>query len=1051
MENNIEKILNELLFPIDIVTVIKGVEYYERGSVEYCEVNKKGNTILISSLVAGSYLYSQEILVDMNELFIDGSCSCPVGYNCKHVVAAIFEAFSQSIVEYKQKENYERWLEKLEEEEKKEDKKEYFLTYRFSIQKWGIDIGFYKSKMLKKGGISKGVQISEYNLFMGYQYKYDFLSEKDKEIISFLKKLRSEYSDDIKFEGEFGAVLLKKIIATKRAFYEDSREPLYFSKEKKKLKFLWQKSVEGTRLVPDLSANEIIFHKSEPILCINKIENRFYEIECNIPKNKLIYLLDAPIIPENKFNEVLHRLISVLPQNSIDLPDNFDLKEVKEKLVPYLYIYGQKEKNQIVHYMQLKYLYGEYEFDFHSKDEYLLINNKTVKILRDFNKEAECKEYIENLGFEYSKQKEAFVSFVKPNMQEAIERWRVFIDEEVEKLRKNGWKIEIDDSFEYRFEYAKEILADVYEDSINNWFTLSFKINIGKAKVELLPIVVPLLKEFESIDDLPNKLNLKLPDGKYLHITSKEIKPILQTIYELFDSKSDNKIIIKPYDAHLLDFNKNIQFKGAKELEELSNALKNFKGIKAIEPSENLKATLRDYQKEGVNWLNFLHEFKFGGILADDMGLGKTIQTLAYLQYLKENNKLQKPTLIIVPTSLIGNWKSEIEKFTPNLTSLELYGIKREEKFQEIDYFDIILTTYNLIVRDFKFFQSKKFEYIILDEAQKIKNPATKIAKSIKELKSNYRLALTGTPIENHLGELWSIFDFLMSGFLGNLNYFKEVFQNPIEKEKDLKKQELLNKKVAPFILRRTKEEVIKELPPKTEIIKKVKFTSKQAILYENIRVAMEKKVKDAIKDKGLNKSHIMILDALLKLRQVCCHPKLLKLKSAQNVKESAKLEVFLELIDTLMAEKRKILVFSQFTSMLSILEEEIKIKKIKYTKLTGATRKRQEAIEKFTKGDAQIFLISLKAGGVGLNLIEADTVIHYDPWWNPAVENQATDRVYRIGQKKAVFVYKLVIENSIEEKILKLQKEKQSIQEGIYTKEKQKIDGKELIKLLSL
>ncbi|HHD80196.1 MAG TPA: DEAD/DEAH box helicase, partial [Campylobacterales bacterium] len=525
---------------------------------------------------------------------------------------------------------------------------------------------------------------------------------------------------------------------------------------------------------------------------------------------------------------------------------------------------------------------------------------------------------------------------------------------------------------------------------------------------------------------------------------------ILQTIFELFDKKDGDNLVIKPYDAHLLDIDDaDIIWKGAKEIKELSQKLKNFKGIETVESAPNLQASLREYQHSGLNWLNFLHEFNFSGILADDMGLGKTVQTLAFLQLLKYRGELNKPTLIVMPTSLIGNWKNEINKFTPDLNYIELYGIDRADKFKKIEKYDIVLTTYQLAQRDEKKYENKKFLYIILDEAQKIKNPRTKMAVAIKSFSAEYRLALSGTPIENHLGELWSIFDFLMSGFLDNLKLFKSFYQNPIEKDMDIKKRELLNKKIAPFILRRTKEEVVQELPAKTEIIKRAKFDKKQAKLYENIRVTMEKKVREEIKGKGLSRSHITILDALLKLRQVCCHPQLLKLDSAKAIRESAKLEMFLELIDDLNLEGRKVLVFSQFTSMLTILEDEIKKRKISYTKLTGATRKREEAINKFTKGDASIFLISLKAGGVGLNLVEADTVIHYDPWWNPAVENQATDRAYRIGQDKAVFVYKLIVENTIEEQIIKLQERKKSLQSGIYKGNEDKQDkftGEELV-----
>ncbi|MCK5854198.1 MAG: DEAD/DEAH box helicase, partial [Sulfurovaceae bacterium] len=581
-------------------------------------------------------------------------------------------------------------------------------------------------------------------------------------------------------------------------------------------------------------------------------------------------------------------------------------------------------------------------------------------------------------------------------------------------------------------------------------------VDIGGRKVALLPIVASLLQEFDTVDDLPPKLNLELEEGKFLHINSIEIKPILRTIFELFDKQEGDNLIIKPFDAHLLDIDEDadVIWKGVKELKALSQKLKDFKGIEQVTPSPNLQAELREYQQFGLDWLNFLHEFSFSGILADDMGLGKTVQTLAFLQLLKHRGELTKPCLIVMPTSLIGNWKNEIKKFTPDLTYLELYGIDRADKFKKIVEHDIILTTYQLAQRDEEKYQKIEFLYIILDEAQKIKNPKTKMAIAIKSFSSKHKLALSGTPIENHLGELWSIFDFLMEGFLDNLKTFKAFYQTPIEQEHDFKRRELLNKKIAPFILRRTKEEVVTELPPKTEIIKRATFSPKQAKLYENIRVTMEKKVREAIKGKGLSRSHITILDALLKLRQVCCDPQLLKLESAKNVKESAKLEMFLELIDDLNLEGRKILVFSQFTSMLSIIEEQIKKRKIVYTKLTGSTRKREEAIEKFTKGDAKIFLISLKAGGVGLNLVEADTVIHYDPWWNPAVENQATDRAYRIGQDKAVFVYKLIVENSIEEQIIKLQEKKKALQAGIYKgneDKSDKFDGEELVELLRL
>ncbi|MCA1796970.1 MAG: DEAD/DEAH box helicase, partial [Geobacteraceae bacterium] len=343
---------------------------------------------------------------------------------------------------------------------------------------------------------------------------------------------------------------------------------------------------------------------------------------------------------------------------------------------------------------------------------------------------------------------------------------------------------------------------------------------------------------------------------------------------------------------------------------------------------------------------------------------------------------------------------------------------------------------------------------LILDEAQAIKNPTTKVAQAACSLKARHRLCLSGTPVENHLGELWSLCNFMLPGYLGTKDAFNRLFRNPIEKEGDVARRRELERRIRPFVLRRDKQQVATELPPKTTVVTRIEFESAQARLYESVRSAMSHKVAQLLEQKGLKKSRIEILDALLKLRQVCCDPRLVKLESAARVKHSAKLERLLQMLDTLLSEGRQVLVFSQFTSMLNLIEEELKQRSIEYTKLTGRTRKRDEAIERFQNGDARVFLISLKAGGVGLNLTAADTIIHYDPWWNPAVENQATDRAYRIGQDKPVFVYKLVAEKSIEEKILELQEKKRHLADIVARKDDapeqgDAVDGEELLALL--
>ncbi len=325
------------------------------------------------------------------------------------------------------------------------------------------------------------------------------------------------------------------------------------------------------------------------------------------------------------------------------------------------------------------------------------------------------------------------------------------------------------------------------------------------------------------------------------------------------------------------------------------------------------------------------------------------------------------------------------------------------------------------------------YHYLVLDEAQIVKNPRAKAARIIRKIDARHRLSITGTPMENHLGELWAQFDFLMPGFLGSQQQFKKIYRTPIEKHQDSQQRSRLVRRIRPFMLRRSKQEVAAELPPKTEIIRSVPLYEKQAALYESIRLSMEKKVRESIANKGLSRSHITILDALLKLRQTCCDPRTLSLKQAQNIKQSAKLDLLMELLPELLEEGRRILLFSQFTRMLALIETRFQEQKITYSKLTGQTRYRERAIESFRSGEVDVFLISLKAGGVGLNLTEADTVIIYDPWWNPAVESQASDRAHRIGQDKPVFVYKLITENTVEEKILAMQEKKRQLAESVY------------------
>ncbi|SFV66829.1 COG0553: Superfamily II DNA/RNA helicases, SNF2 family [hydrothermal vent metagenome] len=1061
----------DALHNFDRATIQRGRVYYKQGRVLDIVLESPHSFL---AEVSGSYTYSQKIIIHPNHR-MSGACNCPVGLNCKHVVAAIYKYLDLDIPYINETEPKpttlnpsQKWLNMLIEANTQKPKVvstpqygEDFLIYKLFEDKYndGSQLEFCRTRMLKKGGISKGKYVSRENMFYDYRWK-NYVNEEDKVLIGKLNNLvnnSNSYSDSVVFEGEYGTQVLKELLETKRCFYEENTEPLQWLEKPKTLLFEWEKRGAYNTITSNLETNEFLVTSTTPILCVNHETNSIYAIKTPYNPKTINILFHAPNIPNKEIAHIATTMLDKLP--TLPLPKSVKLKELHTSLVPHLHLYGKKNLDKTMHCMRLTFQYGDHTVSAYPANTFSYISkgNESIKIIRNTQDEEACTECIEQEGFIYEESQDAYLSFANPSMQEAIERWRVFTESTLPRLKKEGWKVIQDDTFKYQFEYMENITVESTQSETNNWFELSFSVELGGHTLSLLPIVSSLLEEFDSVDKLPLKLNLQLENGRFLHIDTDEIRPILTTIFELFDKRDDDKLILEPHDAHLLDIDEesNIVWKGAEELKVLSEKLKKFENIEMMTPAPTLNATLREYQTFGLSWLHFLYDFKFSGILADDMGLGKTIQTLAFLQLLKHRGELDKPSLIIMPTSLLGNWKNEILKFTPELSVLTLYGIDRAKEFEKIDSYDIVITTYQLAQRDKEKYENFTFKYLILDEAQKIKNPKTKMAVAIKSFNASHKIALSGTPIENHLGELWSIFDFLMPGFLDNLKTFRNYYQLPIEEEHNLKRKEQLNQKIAPFILRRTKEVVATELPAKTEIVLKAAFQKKQATLYENIRVSMEKKVRDVVKNKGLSRSHITILDALLKLRQVCCHPHLLKLDSAKNIHDSAKLEIFLELIEELHAEGRKVLVFSQFTSMLSILEEEIKKRKFTYAKLTGATRKREEMIEKFTKGEASIFLISLKAGGTGLNLVEADTVIHYDPWWNPAVENQATDRAYRIGQDKPVFVYKLIVENSIEEKILQLQEKKKSLQDGIYSHEEQGdndiFNGEELLSLLQL
>ena len=584
--------------------------------------------------------------------------------------------------------------------------------------------------------------------------------------------------------------------------------------------------------------------------------------------------------------------------------------------------------------------------------------------------------------------------------------------------------------------------SDLHERG-HDFFAYQLGIVVNEQTVSIVPLVAELLGRWDraTLEQLPNDMLVRLPlsVGLVLQIQLGRIKPLLRLLlqYSLRGENQDTDLQLQRYQLLLMQEAEqamaatSARWRGTDALRAQLHLLTTLSALPIIDPPQGLQCALRDYQHQGLNWLQFLRTNQFSGVLADDMGLGKTVQTLAHLLCEKASGRMKQASLIIAPTSLMGNWFEESLRFTPDLRVLIFHGATRHQ--DSFDDYDVVISTYGLIQRDKVRFLDYSFYYLILDEAQFIKNARTKTTQVVQQLRARHRLCLTGTPVENHLGELWSLFHFLMPGLLGDAKQFRQFFRVPIEKEANLERRELLAHRVKPFMLRRTKDQVARELPPKTEMTRMIDLTGTQRDLYEAIRMSMEKKVREAIAKLGLGKSQIVLLDALLKLRQVCCDPRLLSLPEATMAHgNSAKMDALLALLDNLMQEGRSVLVFSQFTSMLKLIEEKLIARKYAYLKLTGQTQNRQALVRRFQDGEAPIFLISLKAGGTGLNLTRADTVILYDPWWNPAVQNQATDRSHRIGQENPVFVYKLITAGTVEEAILAIQEKKKALFDGL-------------------
>lgn len=1039
--------------------LMRGRDYQQKGYV----LSARLSDGLLKARVKGSSSNIYNVHIDLKAWpGIPARCSCPYHINCKHAAASLLslQVKEKVTIDEQTQTSFTQWMDALQRQVQQRIQHDlsqeviYLLELSTVGAEHRIIIRLAMARRLKRGGLGKKAIFNSITTA-----RKQYFTPEDETIIAALL-----FKCDV--AGWFDRLiirnsdLLTKILETGRAWLVGDEERPLSLLATRKFDLEWQLDIQGRQQLHLVSEGEEIaplfldkiwYHTTE--------ETGFGLVDTTYTPRQLQVILAAPPVTLAEAQVVA----SAMQQTDLDIPlpklyEQRQNKSVQPKPVlaldaRELNYNGPQDQQE---YFFLAGLFFEYEGIRVARTDTittLIYEEKGILIEIERDIAAEKKWFDEF---------QLLLPARSPSVQDKL-RGDFYLSDQlilmhyhyesdlpqlyhhvIPVLKKKGWNIEFKQTIfeeiipEEELEWYSEL-----QETGHDFFSYQLGILIDGKPVSIVPLVVELIAGMskQAIDDIPDDelVKLSLPDGKRLQMALGRIKPLIRFIlhYGARLVNDEDQLQITRYQLLLMQETEQainataLRWRGGEKLRQQLSQLLNQNTMTQAPVPHGLKTTLRAYQQQGLSWLQFLRTCQFGGVLADDMGLGKTVQTLAHLQLEKEQGRLKKASLIIAPTSLVGNWMAEAQRFTPELKVLVFHGAERHQ--DNFDEYDLVVSTYGLIQRDKARFIEYSFYYLILDEAQFIKNSRTKTTQIIQQIPAEHRLCLSGTPLENHLGELWSLFHFLMPGLLGDAKQFRKFFKTPIERNNDTVRRELLANRVRPFMLRRSKNQVARELPAKTEIIRTIDLSGSQRDLYEAIRMTMEKKVRDAIARQGIGKSHIVLLDALLKLRQVCCDPRLLSIPEAQMAHgNSAKLETVMELLDNLLAEGRRVLVFSQFTSMLALIEEEIKLRRYTYLKLTGQTTNRHQLVNTFQEGNTPIFLISLKAGGTGLNLTSADTVIHYDPWWNPAAEDQATDRSHRIGQENPVFVYKLITNGTVEEAILAMQSKKRQLIEGV-------------------
>jgi superfamily II DNA or RNA helicase len=1055
----------------------RGRSYFKQGRVLTADYNATQG--LASGRVRGSGRHVYQCLVHLGfqqggSPLVVGQCSCPVGYNCKHVAALLFSLWSEADEQPDPSTGLDlppelrTWLARAQRAARTPTKDQPFrLLYlvdrdnRFGLRRTVLRA--VKVRRLANGGNGKA---QDFDLFGHSQAA--FVTADDRRIMALVKagQQHSSPQQEAVLTETTGADVLEAIAATGRAHWQAPDGPILRWAGPLQGKLNWRLG-EDARLRVTLEADR-------PALELLPLEPPWYldpdtgdcgPLQTGLANRAAGLLAMAPTIAP----ETADALADAAPERfkGLDLPlpprprrrragagaPVPCLRLRSEDLAEAFGYRGWGGELESV-WSDTAALHFDYDGVWVDPGDAAVRPQRVedgvlVEGDRDLAAEAAAVKALETLGFEEipDLDEQGERCFELPDGDDA---WLWFMEEEAPALQAGGWRIETEPSFRFRLAQLGGWHMEVAEREDGHWLDMGLGVEVDGQPLDLLPLLVDLVQRYElspqtlAQADEETRIPVQLPDGRLALMPAQRLKPILSTLIELYDPDhplmADGRLRLPRAQAaqlaELEEADPQLTWSGGAQARAWGRRLRDFAALRRTEPPAGLEAELRPYQRQGLDWLQFLREYELGGVLADDMGLGKTVQTLAHLLAEHQEGRADRPSLVIAPTSLMFNWRREAARFAPSLRVLLLHGPTRREHFGAIADHHLVLTSYPLLPRDLEHLSAVEYHLLILDEAQAIKNPRSKAAQAARALKARHRLCLSGTPLENHLGELWSLLDFLMPGMLGDERRFKRLFRTPIERHGDEARQEQLRRRVNPFLLRRTKEAVAAELPPKTEILREVPITGDQRDLYETLRLALHEKVRREVERKGMARSGIVILDALLKLRQACCDPRLVSLESARRVKGSAKLELLMTLLPELLDEGRHILLFSQFTSMLELIEAELarigKRPDEHYVKLTGRTRNRALPVDRFQAGEVPLFLISLKAGGSGLNLTAADTVIHYDPWWNPAAERQATDRAHRIGQEKPVFVYKLLTEGTVEQKVAQLQARKQALADAM-------------------